>query len=125
MQKITSLTAAVALGIERKVLDNILSRDGRHLLPSGRQGRSRRLPFAALETLAIALLLHRDLRVPLSRGFELAESLRSSQNHEIGVGRLGKLRFDLDRLVSSLEQAVAEAIDEIHPPRRGRPVATS
>jgi hypothetical protein len=66
-------------------------------------------------------LLNRDLGIPVAKGLELAESLRTSSNREIGIGRLGSLRFDLDRLRPSLEQAIDEAIDEVHPLRRGRP----
>lgn len=121
MQKVTTATAAVALGVERKLLDNILSREARHLVPGGRQGRSRRIPIATIETLAIALLLHRDLEIPVSRGVELAESLRTSPIQEIGIGRLGKLYFDVAGLRPSLSEAINEAIEEVHPRRRGRP----
>ena len=123
MQKITTATAAIALGVERKSLDNILTREARHLVPAGRQGRSRRLPMATLETLAIALVLNRDLKIPVAVGIELAESLRSSPNQEIGIGRLGKLQFDIAGLRPSLSAAIAEAIEEVHPRRRGRPAS--
>jgi hypothetical protein len=121
LQKITTATAAVALGVDRKSLDNILAREARHLLPDGRQGRSRRLPVATLETLAIALILNRDIGIPVSKGIDLAESLRKAPNQEIGIGRLGKLHFDVAGLRPSLSAAIDEAIEEVHPRRRGRP----
>lgn len=124
MQKITTATAAIALGIERKSLDNILGREAKLLVPEGRQGKSRRLQMATIETLSIALLLNRDLKIPIAKGIELAESLRTSPNQEIGIGRLGKLHFDVAGLRPSLVAAVNEAIEEVHPSRRGRPAST-
>jgi len=121
LQKITTATAARALGVDRKVLDNILSREGRHLVQPGRQGRCRRLPVAALEVLAVALLLNRDLEIPVAKGIDLAKSLRSAPNQEIGVGRLGKLIFSVSALRPLLLASIGEAIEEVHPPRRGRP----
>jgi len=123
LRKITTTTAAMALGIDRKNLDNILCREGRNLIPDGRQGRSRQVPIATLETLAIALVLNRDLRIPLTKGIELAESLRKAPNQEIGIGRLGTLHFDIAKLRPSLSHAVEEAIEEVHPRRRGRPAS--
>ena len=120
MRRVTTETAARALGVDRKVLDNILAREGRHLVPIGRQGISRRLPTETLETLAIALILNRDLKIPVARCVDLAESLRNAPTREIGIGRLGKLAFDVDRLRETLVAALEEAIDDVHPRPRGR-----
>ena len=43
MRTLSTDAAAVALGIERKALDNILAREGRLLLRKGSRGRSRQI----------------------------------------------------------------------------------
>ena len=121
MREVTSQTAALTLGIKQKALDNLLGREGRRLLPRGRQGRGRRLPLAILEIVAVALLLKRDLGVSIARGLELAEQLAAAPNSRLPLGRLGTLHFDLLALRQSLLPAIAEAIESIQPPRRGRP----
>lgn len=123
MLEITSRTAALALGVERKELDNLLVREGQRLLPPGRQGRGRRLSAATLEIIAVALLLKRDLGVSFARGLDLAEQLVAAPGSRVRLGRLGALEFDLPTLRRSLQTAIADAVELIHPPRRGRPTS--
>jgi hypothetical protein len=119
---LTTRAAALALGVERKVLDNILAREARAFVDAGSRGRSRRIDFEALERIAIALILGRDLGVPLTRGLELAEEImRTPGNLELAIGTLTTLRFDTERLHRALEAATADALEEYVPPRRGRP----
>jgi hypothetical protein len=118
---VSTRTAATALGIAPKLLDNVLSREARSLVSPGRQGRERRIAFAALERIAVALILNRDLGVSVARGLELAEQLlREPQGRELSLGSLTTLRFDTAHLRRALESAILEAVDEVVPPRRGR-----
>ena len=118
---VSTAVAADALGLSAKKLDNLLNRSARVMVSVGRQGRRRRISPEAIERLAVALLLRRDLGVPLSRGLNLADQLRSSRESQVPVGVLGSLQFDMTRLRSVLEQALADAVDGHESPRRGRP----
>jgi hypothetical protein len=118
--RLTTATAAVALGISQKRLDNILARRPYALVASGRRGRSRKLSPHLLEHVAVAILLNRDLGTPLGDSIRLARSLIGGDGHH-ALGALGSLRFDLASLRHSLDDAIASALEETPTPRRGRP----
>jgi len=115
------MAAAHALGISRKSLDNILAREARGFFPSRRRGRSRRLSFAQLEQLAVTLILARDLRIPIARAFAIASEIVRSPSGEPTIGSLASIRFDRASLRGPLEAALAVALEEVAPRRRGRP----
>lgn len=122
MRGLTTQTAALALGVERKILDNILAREAKPFASAGRRGKNRRIDFPTLERIAIALILNRDLGVPISKGLDLAERiLRAPRDRELPLGSLMSLRFDTAHLHRALESAIADAVEEFVPPRRGRP----
>ena len=113
--------SAAALGIDRKTLDNILAREARSLIGTGRRGKSRRIPVAMLERVAVALILKRDLGVNLAKGFELAERILASPVSAVTVGSLGTLTFDVTRLRQALEHSIGEALESVAERTRGRP----
>jgi hypothetical protein len=113
--------AAVALGIERKTLDNVLAREARSLVDRGRRGRRRRIPLAALERIALALVLSRDLGVGIARGLELAEAVLDSPSAAVRVGTLTTLTVDLVRLRETFQRSVGEALESLAERTRGRP----
>jgi hypothetical protein len=122
LRSLSSGAAARVLGVDDKLLDNILARQAKTFLRDGRRGRGRQIDFATLERIAIALILNRDLDVPVTRGLLLAdEILRSPTEVELSVGPLTALRFDIARLRVSLSAAIAETLEEFIAPRRGRP----
>ncbi|HVT37862.1 MAG TPA: hypothetical protein VHE78_02345 [Gemmatimonadaceae bacterium] len=121
MRTFSTATAAHALGIDRKVLDNLLTREAKALVGAGRRGKERRISFVVLEQIALALLLKRDLGVSLAKGLELATAIAQSPSGEIAVGSLGSLRYEHSGLRSPLEAALADALEEVAPLRRGRP----
>jgi hypothetical protein len=123
MITLSTNTSAVALGVELKVLDNILAREGRVLVGPGKRGKSRRITIAALERIAIALILNRDLGVSIARGLELASELLEAPAGTALVGSLGTLRFNVADLRRHLELAVSEALEAVGPALRGRPPA--
>ncbi len=120
----SSDTCATALGISQKAFDNFVARGAKSLLPPGRQGRSRQIDGKSLEILTLAMLLCRDLQMPSVRAVEFAERIVRSPEG-VPVGTLGVLRFDVEKLRSVLQAAVADAIDGNGPRRRGRPQAAS
>ncbi|MGH7653322.1 MAG: hypothetical protein ACREN6_01540 [Gemmatimonadaceae bacterium] len=123
MKTLSTASAAAALGVEEKVLDNVLAREGRSIILPGARGRSRRIPVTVLEHLAVAFVLSRDVGVSISRGLELAERLLASGASNIQVGSLAALSFDVVRLRRTLELAIDEALESVAEHARGRPRA--
>ena len=121
MKTLSTTSAADALGVDRKVLDNVLAREARSLVSAGRRGRNRRLPVAALEQIAVALVLNRDLGVSIARGLELGALILASPASPIAIGGLATLMFDSSRLCRALDLAVGDALESIAEPLRGRP----
>ena len=125
MRSLSSDAAARVLGVDGRFLDNILARQARPLFRAGKRGKGRLIEFATLERLAVALILNRDLDIPVVRGLALAEEiLRSPHEVEFSVGSLITLRFDIAQVHRALEAAIAETVEEFIPPRRGRPPRT-
>jgi hypothetical protein len=121
MITLSTHASAVALGIDRKSLDNILAREARPLMGIGRRGRSRRVPAEVLERVAIALILKRDLGVTLARGLRIAERVLGSPSSSVTVGSLSTLSFDVPRLRQALELSIGEALESVAERTRGRP----
>jgi hypothetical protein len=121
MRTLSTDVSAAALGVDRKVLDNVLAREGRSLLPIGVRGRRRRVSTDTLERIAVALILNRDLGVSIAKGLELAERISGSPALPIAVGAMSALAFDLPRLRDALEFSVNEALECVAERTRGRP----
>jgi hypothetical protein len=121
MKTLSTSSAAVAIGVDRKTLDNALAREASALVMTGRRGRSRQIPIAALEQITVAFILNRDLGLSLAKGLELARLVLSSPSSPIAIGSLGTLTFDVPGLRRTLEVAVDEALESVAEPARGRP----
>jgi len=121
MKILSTDTSAAALGIDRKTLDNMLAREGRSLIGAGSRGRSRRISVDALERIAVALILNRDLGVSIAKGLALAEQVVGSPSSQVIVGSLSTLTFDLPRLRKALERSIDEALESVAERTRGRP----
>lgn len=122
MRAVTTGTAAFALGIAKKDLDNILSRYPVRGFERGRQGVARRLSLASIEQIALAIDLAREYSIPIPTGLLLAEEALSSREGVITApgGHLA-IHADLDRIRRGLQVKLTEAIENVIPPRRGRP----
>ena len=113
--------AALALGVERKFLDNLLSH---HALPGctgGRQGVRRRITRDGIVHLAIAVALARELGMPLARAIELAGRLHVERTSEPAPAL--RVTLDLPALERALDPRLALAVESAREPRRGRPPA--
>lgn len=134
--------AAVALGVERKWLDNLTAQ---HDIPGTEhvaRGVARRLAMRTLVTAAIVRDLNRGLGVPVARAVRiastvlgergldappLAELARESSGHAgvlpalIPIGDSAALTIDLGRLERDIERRLLEAMETVVPRRRGRP----
>ena len=118
---LTTVQAADVLGITPKQLDNLMVRVGNGIAGRGHQGKSRKLSLDTVEVLAVMLLISRDTAASQQRALEIARAIVSSPDGSMALGALGSLHFDLKRLRSLLQQALADALEGRVTPKRGRP----
>jgi hypothetical protein len=122
MRAVTTGTAAFVLGVSKKDLDNIVSRYTIRGYERGKQGIARRLSLASIEQVALAIDLSRDYSIPIPTALLLAEEALSSREGVItSPGGHLAIHADLDRIRRDLQAKLAEAIERVIPPRRGRP----
>lgn len=143
MASYSTITAAIALGIDRKRLENLLLRCRIPGTTRGRQGRARRLSRNSLLALAVVVRLQDELGVPASRAAELLSGglLSARTQTDRDQANLGPrsesggppsalrrgpftLAVDVAALERELAAALAEAIEVSPRPRRGRPTGT-
>ncbi len=141
--------ASLAIGVEKKWLDNLTSQ---HSLPGTdhfARGVPRRLSVRALVTAALVRQLNRELRVPVSRAVELAAAIilvdlptiaGAAAGVGVGVGEplvavgpqsartvkitpVITLTVDLHALERDVDRNLLDAMETAVPRRRGRPPA--
>lgn len=113
--------AALALGVSRKTLDNLLSRHRIPGLAGGRQGRTRKLAPDMLLLMAVALELASGTGLPLGRALQLAQAALSGHDSAVEVAPGIRLILDRASLERRLGSRLREAVEVAIPPRRGRP----
>ncbi|SRR5258708_27485647 len=116
-------TAAFAVGVSTKWVDNVLSH---HEIPGverATHGVERRLPFSALVVLAVARDLSAELSIPLRRACEIASKLTASDGDagSCPVGENMALTGDLSNLAADIERRLLEVADLAFRVPRGRP----
>lgn len=120
-------TAALALGIEDKWLDNLLSHNRVGGVTQARQGVSRRLAPDALHVIATVYRLNQELQVPVGAALRLSHELwgspESADPADTATLRSGELELRLSRagVRAHVAAAVAEALEMAPRPKRGRP----
>jgi hypothetical protein len=134
----TPALVALALEVHPKWLDNVLSHHAVPGVAGGRQGRTRAIAPSAVLTLAVALLLMRDLGAPIARALQAAASLVAGRREgdasqreapsatasgvtEMALGPELRLRLDLAAVERRLARRLVEASEGWGPRRRGRP----
>ncbi|HEY3287549.1 MAG TPA: hypothetical protein VGJ96_10580 [Gemmatimonadaceae bacterium] len=106
----------------KKDLDNILSRYPVRGMDRGRQGVPRRLSFASIEQVAVAIDLTRVYAIPTPTALLLAEEALSSREGIItSPGGHLAIHVDIERIRRDLQAKLTDAIENVIPPRRGRP----
>ncbi len=120
MRGYTVATAAVALSVTAKWVDNALSHNRITGVAQSRQGVARRLTVEAVTVLEIALRLMRSLHIPASPALRIAQELGRDGT---AYSRDGcELRLDVDEVRATVAGRLAEAVEYTPVPRRGRPV---
>ena len=134
--------ASLAIGVDRKWLDNLTAQ---HSLPGAEhfaRGVPRRLSMRALVTAALVRELNRELGVPVSMAVALAAGMVGNAPAAVGVGvgvgeplgvvaiqslrtvnvtPLISLTVDLHGLERDIDRRLLEAMETAVPRRRGRP----
>ena len=116
----TIATAALALGVPAKWLDNTLSHFRIEGVEQERQGLARRLSLHALLVLAVSTLLTRELGIPVARALELAKNIIAG-NGELVFGDRLRLSTELATVRVDLLRSLEHAVEVAPLPRRGRP----
>jgi hypothetical protein len=118
----TVATAALALGMPAKWVDNILSHHTIGGVRQERQGVARRLSVEGLLILAIAALLIRELSFSTSRAIEIANGITKGEGRYSADQGL-TVQLDLPAFHASLLERLERAVEMAPLPRRGRPPA--
>jgi hypothetical protein len=118
----TVATAALALGMPLKWVDNILSHNKIGGIRQEKQGVARRLSVNGLLALALTALLIHELGLSTTRAITIAEGIM------IGHGRYAReqgltVEIDLPAFQASLLERLEGAVEIAPVPRRGRPPA--
>ena len=134
MRAFTAHTVAVALSLDPKWLDNLLSQNEIEGCIRVRQGVGRRLSQRGVLHVAVIADLTRSLRIPVRIAREIARGLlgrtgevnRKSTDSAVFLEMTSALalRLDLDALERSSASSLALAVETARRPRRGRPPAT-
>ncbi len=118
MRAVTTGTAAAAIGLQKKALDNLL---GRLELPeaiSGRQGVDRRIPVSLLPDLLLTAELSDQLGIPHRVAFALARRLASGT---VEAGPFLRFHADMESIQGEVDRQLEIAIETVVRKPRGRP----
>ena len=116
----TITTAALTLGTSMKWLDNVLSHNRVSGVAQQRQGVSRRLTVEGLVGLAVAILLVRELGLPVAKAIAVAENLAKNDGRYVAPQGL-MLTLDLPSFRGDLLERLENAVEIAPVPKRGRP----
>lgn len=116
----TIATAALALEVPLKWLDNILSHHKVAGVEQKRQGIARRLTIDGLLVLGVIIRLNKELGIPLTRAIEIAERVVTAGGQYTSPDGVN-IRLDLSDLQTKLFERLESAVEIAPAPRRGRP----
>lgn len=116
----TVATAALALGMPAKWVDNILSHNKVPGIRQERQGIARRLSIEGILVLAITTLLVDELGLPTAKAIIIAEGIMKSSGRYLAQRGLS-VQIDLPAFEASLIERLESAVEIAPIPRRGRP----
>ena len=119
----TVATAALALGVPIKWVDNVLSHNKVVGIRQERQGIARHLSIDGLLILSLTALLNIELGLPTAKAISVAEGIvKTNGRHFAGQGL--SVQIDLASFQASLLERLEGAVEIAPVPRRGRPPAS-
>lgn len=116
----TIATAALALSIPKKWLDNVLSHNKVLGISQDRQGVARRFTIDGLLVLAIVVLLIKDLGLPTPRAITVAEEIAKNEGPYLSPQGL-TIQIHLSSFRARLLERLESAVEIAPAPKRGRP----
>ena len=118
----TVATAALALGMPAKWVDNILSHYKVPGIRQEKQGIARRLSIEGLLILALTVLLVDELGLPAAKAIGIAEEMMKNGGRFVASKGL-TIQIDLPVFEAGLIERLESAVEVAPIPRRGRPPA--
>ena len=118
----TVATAALALGVTAKWVDNILSHNRVLGVRQERQGIARHLSIEGLLVLGLTALLNSELGLPTAEAIRIAEEIAKANGQYFARQGLS-VQIDLASFQASLLERLENAVEIAPVPRRGRPPA--
>jgi dienelactone hydrolase len=118
----TVATAALALDVPPKWVDNILSHHNVPGVAQHRQGVARKLTVDGLLVLALTTFLIHELGAPMLKAVGIAEELRRNEGRYESPRGLS-LMLNLSAFRTNLLERLENAVEMAPAPRRGRPAA--
>ena len=119
----TVATAALALGVTAKWVDNVLSHNRVLGIRQLKQGIARHLSIDGLLILGLTALLISELGLPTAKAISLAEGIvKTNGRHSSGQGL--SVQIDLASFQARLFERLENAVEIAPVPRRGRPRAS-
>lgn len=116
----TVATAALAIGMPIKWVDNILSHNTLIGIRQERQGVARRLSVEGLLVLALTALLIQELGLSTARAIIVAEGIVSTGGRYSAAQGV-RIELDLTAFRAGLLEQLEHAVEVAPIPRRGRP----
>jgi hypothetical protein len=116
----TVATAALALGVPAKWVDNILSHNKVTGVRQERQGVARRLGIEGLLVLALTVVLVNELGLSTTKAIIVAEGIVKSGGRYPAAHGLS-IQLDLQAFQASLLEDLESAVEIAPIPQRGRP----
>lgn len=116
----TVATAALALEMPAKWVDNILSHNKVPGIRQERQGVARHLSIEGILVLALTTLLIDELGMPTVKAIVMADGIMRSSGRYLARRGLS-VQLDLPAFEASLIERLESAVEIAPIPRRGRP----
>ena len=120
MRAYTVITTALALGVDHKWLDNLLSHNTVPGIARSQRGVRRRIPPRSVSIIALAHRLHTALSIPVHRAVEIATELMDSPDGEQQVAAFLSLRIERESFVADVARRLDDAAEFAAVPPRGR-----
>jgi len=114
-------TAAAALDVTPKWLDNLLSHNDIHGLQPESQGVSRRLSLSTITILSLAKELIDTLELTVPAALRVATRIVASPASELIISTRLRVTLEPDALKADVLARLVRAVEIAPTPRRGRP----
>jgi hypothetical protein len=119
----TVATAALALGMPIKWVDNVLSHNRVPGIRQERQGIARHLSIEGLLVLGLTAVLIHELGLPTAKAIVVAEGISKGSGRYLGGEGLS-IEVDIAAFRARLFERLESAVEIAPVPRRGRPPAS-